>query len=335
MPTNHNANQADLSRRGLLRAGLFGGVALATAGIAHASQESSAKPATQPATPAAPAAAAPLFLISLAQWSLHKTLYANTLDHLDFPKYSKEQCGIDAVEYVSTFFKQKSDAAYNAELRKRCDGLGVRSVLIMVDGEGALGDPDATKRATAVENHRKWLEAAKALGCHSIRVNAQSEGTFEEQQKLAADGLRKLSELGDTFGLNVIVENHWGNSSHGGWLSGVMKLVNHPRCGTLPDFGNFDPKVYDKYQGVKDMMPFAKGVSAKSHEFALDGPNKGDEVRTDYRRMLKIVLDAGYKGHIGVEYEGDKHSENDGVMLTKKLLEKIRAEMSTPAKQTP
>jgi len=330
MHSAHNTDHATLTRRGLLRAGLFGGVALAAGGIASAAQQTAAKPASQPAQ-AAPSAAAPLFLISLAQWSLHKALYANTLDHLDFPKYAKQQCGIDAVEYVSTFFKQKSDAAYNAELRKRCDDLGVRSVLIMVDGEGALGDPDTAKRATAVENHRKWLEAAKALGCHSIRVNAQSEGTFEEQQKLAADGLRKLSELGDTFGLNVIVENHWGNSSHGGWLAGVMKLANHPRCGTLPDFGNFDPKVYDKYQGVTDMMPYAKGVSAKSYEFN----DKGDEVRTDYRRMMKIVLDAGYKGHIGIEYEGDKHTELEGVLLTKQLLEKIRTEMSTPAKQTP
>jgi sugar phosphate isomerase/epimerase len=329
MPTNHNANQADLSRRGLLRAGLFGGVALATAGIAHAAQEGSAKPATQPATPAAPAAAAPLFLISLAQWSLHKTLYANTLDHLDFPKFSKEQFGIDAVEYVSTFFKQKSDAAYNAELRKRCDGHGVKSILIMVDGEGALGDPDDAKRAKAVENHRPWLDAAKALGCHSIRVNAESKGSPDEQQRLAADGLRRLCEAADPYGLNVIVENHWGLSSKADWLVSVMQRIDHPRAGTLPDFGNFDPKEQDRYDGVQKMMPFAKGVSAKSYAF---DPATGDETKINYRRMLQIVTDAGYHDHIGIEYEGDTLPEPEGIRATKRLLERLRDELRTPRK---
>jgi sugar phosphate isomerase/epimerase len=320
-----------VTRRSLLRAGFLSSAALAAGGLASAGLAQPESP-TKPAPAPIPSPPKPLFEISLAQWSLHRALYAGTLDHLDFPKAAKEQFGIGHVEYVSSFFKKKGEASYNEELRKRCEGLGVKSVLIMVDGEGALGDPDAAKRTTSIENHRKWLEAAKLLGCHSIRVNAQSDGTFEEQQKLAADGLRRLSELGDTFGLNVIVENHWGNSSHGQWLAGVMKLVNHPRCGTLPDFGNFDPKVYDKYQGVADMMPFAKGVSAKSHEFHLEGDKKGEEVRTDFRRMLKIVLDAGYKGPIGIEYEGEKHPEPEGIMLTKKLLEKIREEMSPPAK---
>lgn len=271
------------------------------------------------------AAAKPkLFDISLAQWSLHRALNAGQLDHLDFPKTAKLDYQIDGVEYVNTFFKEKNSSTYNKELLKRCNDLGVRSVLIMCDGEGALGDPDNAKRAQAVENHRKWLEAAKTLGCHSIRVNAQSSGTFEEQQKLAADGLRKLCELGDTYGLNVIVENHWGLSSNGRWLSGVMKLINHPRSGTLPDFGNFDPKEYDRYQGVTDMMPFARGVSAKSYDF----DEAGNETKIDYRRMMKIVLAAGYHGRLGIEYEGDRLSEPEGIRATKRLLEKIREEMS-------
>lgn len=266
----------------------------------------------------------PLFKISLAQWSLHRALQKKELDHLDFPKAAKETYGIDAVEYVNSFFAKKGDMDYVKELKKRCSDLGVTSVLIMCDGEGALGDADEAKRKKAVENHYKWHDAAKELGCHSIRVNAQSSGSFEEQQKLAADGLHRLCEYGDKLGLNTIVENHWGLSSNGKWLSGVMKMVNHPRVGTLPDFGNFDPKEYDRYQGVEDMMPFARGVSAKSHVFN----DKGDEAEIDYRRMMKIVLAAGYKGRLGIEYEGDKHSEPDGIRLTKALLEKIREELS-------
>lgn len=275
----------------------------------------------------------PLFTISLAQWSLHRELEAGRLDHLDFPKTAKNDYGIDAVEYVNTFFKEKARKEYIAELKKRCDGLGVTSVLIMCDNEGAIGDSDTQKRKLAVENHRKWLDAAKGLGCHSIRVNASSTGSAEEQQKLAADGLKRLCDFADPLGLNVIVENHGGLSSHGDWLAGVMKMAGHPRAGTLPDFGNFYE--YDRYKGVTEMMPFAKGVSAKSHEFN----EAGDEVKTDYRRMLKIVMDAGYHGRIGVEYEGDKHSEPDGIRLTKKLLEKVREEMAAtdaaPAPATP
>jgi sugar phosphate isomerase/epimerase len=197
----------------------------------------------------------------------------------------------------------------------------------MCDGEGALGDPDEAKRTEAVENHHKWVEAAKFLGCHSIRVNAQSGGPRDEQVKLAADGLRRLAEYGDSHGINVIVENHGGLSSDGSWLAEVMRTVDHPRCGTLPDFGNFqvsEGKWYDRYKGVEELMPFAKGVSAKSHEFDADG----NEVRTDYRKMLKIVLDSGYKGHIGIEWEGDEPGEHEGIMLTKRLLEKVREEMS-------
>jgi L-ribulose-5-phosphate 3-epimerase len=275
----------------------------------------------RPQETAKQAAAEPLFKISLAQWSLHRMLQAGKLDHLDFPKFAKETFGIDAVEYVNAFFKAH-DAAYVKELKDRCDSLGVKSLLIMCDGEGNLGDPDNDKRARSIENHRKWVEAAKALGCHSIRVNAASEGLRDEQERLAADGLRRLTELAEPFEINVIVENHGGLSSHGDWLAAVMKRVNHPRCGTLPDFGNFYE--YDRYQGVTDLMPFAKAVSAKSHEF----DESGNETRTDYIRMLRIVTAAGYKGYVGIEYEGEKHPEPEGIRLTKALLERVRSDLS-------
>lgn len=266
---------------------------------------------------------APLFRISLAQWSLHRALQTGKLDHLDFARVTREDFGLEAVEYVNSFFKTRAnDAAYLADMNKRAKDHGVYQHLIMCDGEGRLGDPDAAKRREAVNNHKKWLDAAKTLGCVSIRVNAASDGSFEEQQKLAADGLRQLCELADPLALDVIVENHGGLSSNGQWLAGVMKMVDHRRCGTLPDFGNFYE--YDRYQGVADLMPFAKAVSAKSHDFDADG----NEVAKDYRRLMKTVLDAGYRSWVGIEYEGDRLPEAEGILATKKLLEKVRDEMT-------
>ena len=250
------------------------------------------------------------------------------MDNLDFPITAKRDYGIDCVEYVNVFFKDKAkDPAYLTELKKRCDDNGVKSGLIMCDAEGDLGDPDDAKRTEAVENHYKWVEAAKFLGCHSIRVNARSAGSYDEQMDRAADGLRRLSEFGGKHDVNVIVENHGGLSSNGEWLVGVMKQVDLPNCGTLPDFGNFrvsEDELYDRYQGVREMMPYAKGVSAKTHVFDA----AGNEAQIDYRKMMKIVLDAGYHGYVGIEWEGETPSEPEGVRLTKALLERVREELS-------
>ena len=267
-----------------------------------------------------------LFEISLAQWSLHRALQGGYVQPIDFPRITKEQFGIDAVEYVNSFFPERQPATkFVGDLKTRCNEYGVTSLLIMCDGEGHLGDPDNTARAKAIENHYKWIDCAVELGCHSIRVNAQSSGTYEEQQKLAADGLRRLTEFGDTKKINVIVENHGGLSSNGAWLAGVIKMVDLPRCGTLPDFGNFildwgTREMYDRYKGVAELMPYAKAVSAKSHEF----DKNGNETGTDYYKMLKIVLDAGYDGYVGIEYEGTVHSEMEGIRLTLELLKKVR-----------
>ena len=271
----------------------------------------------------------PLFTISLAQWSLHRTLGRDGKDNLTFPKRAKAY-GIDAVEYVNSFWKEQAqDARYLKDLKTVCESEGVQSVLIMEDGEGALGDPDAKKRSEAVANHHKWIDAARSLGCHSIRVNAQSSGSWAEQTKLAVDGLRRLCEYGETAGVNVIVENHGGLSSNGKWLSTVLAMVGHPRMGALPDFGNFrvsKDELYDRYIGTAELMPFAKGVSAKSHDF----DEKGDETGTDYRQMLRICcLDHGWRGRIGIEYEGGRLSEDEGIRATKALLERVRDELST------
>ena len=269
-----------------------------------------------------------LFEVSVAEWSLHKSLFGKKITNLEFPVVAKKEFDISAVEYVNQFFKDKAnDKNYLNELKKICDNEGVKSLLIMCDGEGKLGDPDKSKRINSVNNHKRWVEAAKHLGCHSIRVNASSSGSYDDQQKLAADGLSKLSEFASTHGLNVIVENHGGLSSNGQWLSAVMKSVNMKNCGTLPDFGNFrigGGKTYDRYKGVKELMPFAKAVSAKSHNF----DDNGNEIHTDYHKMMKIVIDAGYRGYVGIEYEGSKLSEYDGIKATKKLLESVREKLS-------
>lgn len=268
-----------------------------------------------------------LYDISLAQWSLHRAFFAGYLQPIDFPRISKEQFDIDAVEYVNSFFPdRKPKSEFISELKSRCEEFGIKSLLIMCDGEGNLGDPDGSARTTAIENHYRWIDAAVELGCHSIRVNAQSSGSFEEQMNLAADGLRRLTEHAAKQNVNVIVENHGGLSSNGAWLASVMKKVDLPRCGTLPDFGNFilnwgTKEEYDRYTGVEELMPYAKAVSAKSHDF----DEGGNEIHTNYERMVGIVLDAGYRGYIGVEYEGNKMSEFEGIIRTRDLLRKIRS----------
>lgn len=270
----------------------------------------------------------PLYKISLAQWSLNRTLRSGDLDHLDFINTAKNEYGIHAVEYVDQFFSDKAkDMDYLREMNSRADGEGVTQVLIMIDTAGSLGAADDASRQQAVENHYQWVDAAKFLGCHSIRVNARSSGTYEEQMKLAIDGLRGVTEYGAQNDINVIVENHGGLSSNGKWLSAVIEGVDHPRCGTLPDFGNFrvsSEEEYDRYLGAQELMPYAKGVSAKSHDF----DENGNEINTDYFRMMRIVLDAGYRGHVGIEYEGRNLSEPEGIRATKLLLERVREQLT-------
>jgi sugar phosphate isomerase/epimerase len=256
------------------------------------------------------------YRISLAQWSLHRTLRGGKLDNLEFASTARDAFGIEAVEYVNQFFKDKADdEAYLGQMKQRAADAGVKSLLIMCDGEGRLGDPVPEKRAEAVKNHHQWVRAAHFLGCHAIRVNAASSGSFEEQQKLAADGLRQLSEYAQPLGLSVIVENHGGLSSNGEWLAGVMKQVDLDNCGTLPDFGNFmirrgdDPLEYDRYKGVRELMPYAKAVSAKTYDF----DENGNETTIDYERMMQIVLDHGYHGFVGIEYEGGNLDEYTGI----------------------
>jgi sugar phosphate isomerase/epimerase len=262
------------------------------------------------------------------------------MQHLDFAKIAKG-AGIDAIEYVNQFFKDKAtDSAYLEEMNTRARGEGVTQVLIMCDGEGNLGDSDAAKRQSAVENHYKWVEAAKFLGCHSIRVNGYSDTTKtpEEQQKLVADGLHTLCEFADEAGINVVIENHGGLSSNATWLVQTIKMASHQRAGTLPDFGNFrlagptkaNPTArvesYDSYIGVAEMMPLAKGVSVKPRVWDANGK----DADIDLLKMMKIVVDAGYHGHCGIEY-GPEGKELEGVKDLRVRLEKVRDQLAATA----
>lgn len=278
------------------------------------------------------------FDISLAEWSLHQPLFDGELTHLEFPALAKEAFDIQAVEYVNQFFKDKAkDKSYLDELNKRCDDLGVDQLLIMIDGEGDLAVNNDGPRIKAVENHFKWIEAANHLGCHSIRVNLFGDGTKSEMKTAAVDSLGQLSEYGRDYDINVIVENHGGWSSDAAWLTEVINQVDMDNCGTLPDFGNFCIKreggarwearcieEYDRYKGVRQLMPYAKGVSAKSYAFN----EHGYETTIDYKKMLQIVKDLGFNGHIGIEYEGQRLSPEEGVRATKQLLTRVGQEIA-------
>lgn len=273
-----------------------------------------------------------LFRISLAEWSLHRALRAGELDPRDFAPLARREFGLDAVEHVNTFFQDRAvDFAYLADLKQRADDAGVRSLLIMCDAEGELGDADEAARRRAIENHFRWIAAARFLGCHSIRVNAAGQGTPEEVSRRAADSLHRLGDMGARYDVDVIVENHGGYSSNGAWLAATIRAADHPRVGTLPDFGNFRVSAteeYDRYRGVAELMPFARGVSAKSHDFDAEG----EETHTDYRRMLRLVLEAGYRGYVGIEYEGSALPEREGIRRTKALLERVRDELAGAAR---
>ncbi len=279
-----------------------------------------------------PAKIDPWFDVSLAAYSLYRRFEAGKLSNEDFSAMAKEEFGIGAVEFLNSYFKDKAkEQAYLSALSSSSKKLGVDHLLTMVDEEGNLAEVSERKRKDAVLNHFKWVEAAAILGCHSIRVNARGIGSPALIREAAIDGLSRLGIFAADFNINILVENHGGYFSGGQWLASVMKLVDMENVGTLPDFGNFciqgipkgkgDCEIpYDRYQGLSQLMPFAGGVSAKTYAFDEDG----EETTIDYGRMLVIVQASGYKGHVGIEYEGDQLSEIEGVKATKALLQRYR-----------
>jgi L-ribulose-5-phosphate 3-epimerase len=309
-------NRPPIDRRTFLKGAVAGASALGL-GLPEASAgEVSGKPA---------AGKIGDFKISLAEWSLHNALRKGEITNLDFPAIAREKYGIGAVEFVNQFFKDKAhDSTYLKELKKRADDQGVTCVLIMIDGEDRLGSDSADERTKAVDFHKAWVDAAVELGCHSIRINTGSNYGPTRLETIA-DGCSRLTEYGVSRNINIIVENHGGPSSDPEALVALMKRVDNPRFGTLPDFGNF-PKnrrgVYmlDVYDAIARMMPYAKGVSAKSFDFDASGR----EAHLDFTRILKIVTDSGYHGYVGIEYEGSKLSEPAGIAATKALLESLK-----------
>ncbi len=262
------------------------------------------------------------FKISLAEWSLHKTIWAGEMEHLDFAKVARNEFGIEAIEYVNQFFIDKAeDTAYLNQMNQRANDNGVEQLIIMVDMEGSLATLKEENRKQAIENHLKWINAAKYLGCHSIRVSTYGKGDRTDVLNAAVDSLGQLATYAAKEDLNIVVENHGGYSSDASWLAEVMRQVNLPNCGTLPDFGNFrmslfPPKTYDRLKGMRELMPFAKGVSAKCYDFDRNGNHKA----YDLKPILAIIKQSAYTGHIGIEYEGYKLGEYAGIKATKKLL---------------
>ena len=279
---------------------------------------------------------APNFKLSLAQWSIHKMINEGGLDPYAFAEKAHDW-GFEGLEYVSQLYSKELQptnygpeamANFVAKSLAESEKYGMQNLLIMIDGQGNLATTDTAERQAAVENHYKWVDAAAALGCHSVRVNLAGSNDPEVWIPAATDGLSKLATYADTKNINVIVENHGGLSSNAGLLVQVMEAVNMDNAGTLPDFGNFCiaaewgasgrtcSEEYDRYKGIEEMMPYAKAVSAKSHDF---GP-EGQEIHSDYPRIMKLVKDAGYNGFVGVEYEGSILSEEAGIIATRDLL---------------
>lgn len=276
--------------------------------------------------------------ISLAEWSLHRMLKAGKLDHLDFPAKARNDFGIDTVEYVNGFFggsklnfkEAAKNQSYLNELLSRSKDAGVFNHLIMIDEEGPLALPNDKIRLEAVENHKKWIEAAKFLGCWTVRVNLHGEGDSASKKLASVDSLSRLGEFAKTMDINIVVENHGGDSSKGFWIADIMKQVSKPNVGTLPDFGNFcisHPwgttqngcnEEYDRYKGIEEMLPFAKVVSAKTYDF----DSNGEQPLMDYKRLIGLVKASSFKGYIGIEFEGNKGNEEDGIRKTKALIEK-------------
>ncbi len=276
--------------------------------------------------------------ISLAQWSLNRAFFKGDLDANHFAPIAKNSYGIGAIEYVNAFYKDygKSEKFW-MQMNNEANNEGVKNLLIMIDDEGELGSTDDARRKTAVENHYKWIHAAKILGCHSIRVNAFGEGEANSIRAALVDGLGELAAYGKNEKINVIIENHGLHTSNGEFITSIIKEVGNPFLGTLPDFGNWClnakwgstqknkcTEVYDRYKGVSEFLPYAKGVSAKSYAF----DKKGNETIIDFKKMLQIVKDSGFDGYIGIEFEGEDMSEPDGIRATKALIERVWLELN-------
>lgn len=256
--------------------------------------------------------------LSLAAWSMHRMFFAREIDQLGMVALAAE-LGFPALELVNTFFPSPQ-LAYLRRLRQAADEAGVAIPLIMCDGEGDMASPDPAERGLAVRMHQKWIDVAALLGCHAIRANVRGSEPSEPDAGLerAAESFAALCDAAAEQGLNVLIENHWGLSSQPAWLMELQRRVDRSNFGTLPDFGNF-PEEVDRYDAIEQMLPRAKAVSAKCYDFDA----AGDETRIDFARIVELVKRSGYQGYVGVEYEGKRLDERDGILAGKRLVERL------------
>ncbi len=271
-----------------------------------------------------PSVVAPDWLtLAVQQYSFNRQLRSGELNILDFPKTVVKGTGIKALEYFNGHIEDKiKDTAFFKQLRKRSDDLGAVNTMMLCRSKNAVDSPDAKIRKLAIEGYRPWLEATRVLGGKYIRVDTRHKGEAEKQKGFAVAGLRSLCKVADEYEMGILVENHGNHSGNGAWLADVMKQVDLANCGTLPDFQNF--KEYDPYQGVSEMMPWAKILCAKAKSF----DDNGDEENIDFRKMLKIAKAAGFRGYIGIEFEGHGVDPVQGINATKKLIQKVMRELN-------
>ena len=278
----------------------------------------------------------PEIKFSLAQWSYNRELFDGKMNTFDFIKEAKS-LGFDGVEYVNQFFKEKvDDFEYLDSLKQISSASGITNVMIMIDREGDLGDSDEGKRKDAVDNHKKWVDAAAYIDCNFIRVNAHGDGTAEEMKNACSESIIRLADYAANKDIHILIENHGGFSSDASWLLALLDQINHKNVSLLADFDNWciereDGKLwgspcikeYDRQKGMRELLPHSKGISIKSFDFDKDGY----ESKMDYPALFKIMKQSKYNDFFAIEYEGHNLDSRTGVQKTKALADKMIDEL--------
>lgn len=246
--------------------------------------------------------------ISLAQWALVDEIRAGKWKNLDFPKISREDFGLNGIEFVNTLFEVPTNSYLN-QLRKNADDHGVSMVLIMVDAEGDGCEPTAALRKQFDINHRKWIDIAHYLGCHAIRTNCRGPKDVDKKEALkwAAESYNMLLEYSQQAKISVVIENHGGVSNDPDWMVELMQEVNNLYFGTYPDWRRPSDD-FDNLDYLKKMLPWAGGMSYR---------NQPTEELT--AKMISLCKDSGYKGWYGIESSG-REAIGQGRDLLKKYL---------------
>jgi L-ribulose-5-phosphate 3-epimerase len=244
--------------------------------------------------------------ISLAQWALNQEIRAGELTNLDFPRIAREEFGIGAIEFVNTLFAVPT-YGYLRKLKQNAVDHGVKMLVMMVDDEGDPVAPSRKERDQFVINHRKWVDIAQFLGCHSVRTNCigRSTSSKSEALKWAAESYTRLLEYALSAKVSVVIENHGGLSDDPDWMVDLIKEVGNPHFGSYIDWRWRDPAVWDNYAYTKKLLPYAKGISYKKQPTV-----------EHLGKLVQLSRDSGYQGYYGIEEKGF-----DNIKLSKTLLE--------------